>query len=230
MLSGSYSLEGEDRLALSLLRSVAKGTYLDIGCADPIEISNTYLFYERGWRGVAVDGRDDVSAAWAYHRSEDKFCCSLVGEHAGIIEYYRFPDGTLNTCDASTASRYADRFSSTEIIREVREVRSARSIWQETMGEGHPPPHLVSIDVEGYELQIIRGLIDKNFRPPLMIIETKLFDFSAPSSHPIVRHMSQHGYSLIAKTPLDCFFIDGCSEIFSWLPEKMRSVQITSTA
>ena len=36
----SWSFEGQDTLAASLLRTVDQGTYYDIGCAHPTEISN----------------------------------------------------------------------------------------------------------------------------------------------------------------------------------------------
>lgn len=218
----SYSLEGEDRLALSLLRGIDKGTYFDIGCADPVEISNTFLFYELGWRGVAVDGRQEIGESWALLRAEDQFCCSLVGERHETTRYFRFPDGTLNTCDADTAARYSARFDPSEVRIEVREIRPARSIWLSLMGNESRPPDLVSIDAEGFEVPIIRGLIAKSFKPSLVIVEAKLFDFLQPSDHPVVKEMYGLGYALVAKTPLDCFFIDGSNPVFSWLPQEMR--------
>ena len=39
----SYSYEGQDRIAFSLLRSIKKGNYIDIGANHPILNNNTYL-------------------------------------------------------------------------------------------------------------------------------------------------------------------------------------------
>jgi len=57
-----YAMEGEDIILRSLLRKkTGEGSYFDIGSSEPILNSNTYLFYKRGWRGIAVDGRDLVN-------------------------------------------------------------------------------------------------------------------------------------------------------------------------
>ena len=31
------------------------GTYVDIGAGEPVQCSNTWAFYERGWRGLLVE-------------------------------------------------------------------------------------------------------------------------------------------------------------------------------
>src|SRR5690242_3324544 len=51
----SYSQEGEDRILHSIFETVADGFYVDIGAHHPKRFSNTYLFYQRGWRGINVD-------------------------------------------------------------------------------------------------------------------------------------------------------------------------------
>lgn len=38
-----YSQFGEDRVLMHYLKGVSHGTYVDIGCFDPIKWSNTYL-------------------------------------------------------------------------------------------------------------------------------------------------------------------------------------------
>jgi hypothetical protein len=220
MINQSFSLEGEDRIALSILRDVQNGTYMDIGCAHPVDISNTYLLYTHGWRGVCVDGREDLRSVWSEIRPEDKFVGALCGQHFEKKSYFRFPNETLNTCDPETASRYMKRYDVSEVSIERLETRTAKSIWTEEMGSGSCP-NLVSIDVEGFEIPIIRGLIDESFRPDLLIIETKLFNFNRPLENPIFEEMLALRYSAIAKTPLDCFFVNRQSERFSWIPERM---------
>jgi len=135
----SWSLEGEDLIASSLLRAVRKGTYLDIGCADPLEISNTYLFYLAGWRGVAVDGRVELSSSWANKRPGDVFVPCILGESDRQESFWTFPDPTMNTCDAGTAKRYAERYSPEHCNVEQRVSRTAKSVWCEVFGQGAPP-------------------------------------------------------------------------------------------
>ena len=60
----SHSQAGQDRFIYELLikpESYFAGTFLDIGCSDPVYINNTLALEELGWRGWLIDG----DAAWA---------------------------------------------------------------------------------------------------------------------------------------------------------------------
>jgi len=224
MLKNTYSLEGEDVLSASILRLAPSGTYFDIGCSDPIEISNTYLFYKNGWRGVAVDGRTELAKAWARERPRDTFVPCVIDEKDGERIFWTFPDPTMNTCDAATAERYAKRFSADQCGIERRITRSARSIWEGVCGPESRPPDFVSLDVEGNEISILRGLISDSWRPALLVVETKFFSFRRPWEQPVVELLcNQFGYALIAKTPLDAFFIAPENPLFDWIPEIMKN-------
>ncbi len=221
MPTESFSLEGEDLIAWSLLRNAKSITYFDIGCADPIVINNTYFFYTRGSAGLAVDARAELAAVWAKTRERDKFLPALLdSEDQNLREFWSFPDPTLNTCDRNTASRYSMRFNPDDVHCKKFYTRSASALWREYMGD--TPPTLVSIDVEGNELPIIRGLIREDFRPALCIVEMKLFRFNESTAHPTLQLMTELNYKLIAKTPLDGFFIDPLNPLFAWLPGEMR--------
>lgn len=58
----SNSQARQDLFALSMIEG--PGTFLDIGCADPVMLSNTLLLEEHGWRGLCVDQNPDL--AWEY--------------------------------------------------------------------------------------------------------------------------------------------------------------------
>src|SRR5271165_6778360 len=50
-----FSQCGEDRIAARILSDVERGTYVDVGANDPINMSNTYHFYKRGWSGICIE-------------------------------------------------------------------------------------------------------------------------------------------------------------------------------
>jgi len=232
----SYTTEGEDSIIRSLLRKkINEGTYFDIGCSEPIRNSNTYLLYKKGWRGIAVDGRDLVDE-WGKHRPGDHFENCLLGERTGKQEYWTFPDAAMNTADSSTAARYAKRFADSEVKRNLHTVRRAYDVWHAgykdfaqgslSLGPLCPPPDVVSIDVEGFEIPVLRGLLESapKWRPGLLVVETKLFNFMKPLDNEIVNYLiRKHSYTLISKTPLNAFFIDPLNPLFDWLPPSMLS-------
>ena len=46
---------GEDLKIKDFFKRKKKGIYVDIGCYHPLDGSNTYLLYKKGWSGINVD-------------------------------------------------------------------------------------------------------------------------------------------------------------------------------
>jgi hypothetical protein len=216
-MSTSWSFEGQDRLAASLLRTIDQGLYFDIGCAHPINISNTFYFYERGWRGLAVDGRD-LRADWEADRPGDQFEQRLLGDGSAMT-FAQFPDPYMSSCDPTTVLRYASRFDSDEVKSSVVETVRADWLWRCFFPDRSPD--LVNLDVEGCEMTVLRGFDFIGARPKLFIVELKLFNFMKPQDHPVVDFFYSHSYCLAAKTPLDGLFVDRLNPCFDWLPKEM---------
>lgn len=52
----NYSQSMQDIFALTVTKGKSKGSYLEIGSADPIECNNTYLLEKYfGWKGISID-------------------------------------------------------------------------------------------------------------------------------------------------------------------------------
>lgn len=50
-----YSQYGEDDVMFDFMPKKDFGLYIDIGAGKPVELSNTYLLYTMGWRGLLVE-------------------------------------------------------------------------------------------------------------------------------------------------------------------------------
>lgn len=216
--TSSWSLEGEDIIAATILRNVSKGHYFDIGCSDPIYLSNTYRFYRQGWRGLAVDGRP-LHDDWATHRPEDVFLQQLIGD-GSETSFYEFPDPHMSSCDTPTIERYRKRFLNDAITCKYLPTANAATVWKTAFPS--IVPDLVSLDVEGHEFAVLQGFNLDSERPKLFIVELKGFNFISPTAHPVFAYLTDYSYVLIAKTPLDGFFIDSSDSSFDWIPSSMR--------
>jgi hypothetical protein len=67
----SFSQFGEDRFLLRYFRDQTSGFYVDVGASHPFSFSNTYLLYERGWRGLNLEPAPDDFALLQRHRPRD---------------------------------------------------------------------------------------------------------------------------------------------------------------
>jgi hypothetical protein len=183
----SFSFEGEDRIISSLFREVQVGTYIDIGCNHPVVNSNTYLLYCQGWRGLAVDANSEYRPLWSLKRPDDIFISALLSDSQEHRSFSLFSDRTMSSCDPETVSRYSARLgaphsvidlSATTLGDLLQEVRMTNKMYLDEI-------HLVSLDVEGEDLNVLKGHDFLSMRPGCIVVETKGLSLSNPRILPI---------------------------------------------
>jgi len=215
----SYSLEGEDLILASLLRNVELGTYIDAGANHPIVINNTFGFYKRGWTGLAIDGNASFAGLWADLRPNDTFVCSLLSNTVKEVEFRIFPDDTMSSMDAQTGERYAARFEPG-----TARVEKMKTSMLGDLRKTYLPGveiHLLSVDVEGEDLNVLIGAELEMMRPGAVVVETKNCSLYSPLENDLVRYLTDLGYRLIAKTPLDAFFVLPEKHYLNWIPKML---------
>lgn len=72
IVSDKYAGEQQDIFVLSILGTENDGIFIDIGCREPINHSNTALLEKYKWKGIAID-RDNHSDKWNLERPNSKF-------------------------------------------------------------------------------------------------------------------------------------------------------------
>jgi hypothetical protein len=212
----SYSLEGSDLIAASLLRRVTQGRYIDVGANHPIVQNNTRYFYERGWSGLAIDGNRGFEKDWREHRPRDIFVPALVSSEIKDVEFLIYPDHTMSTIDAEQAARYSSRHEGRQIQREVRKTTTLHDLKQRYLDQGEV--HLLSVDVEGEDLNCLVGARLDLWTPGVIIVETKNLSIAHASDNETVKYLTSVGYRMIAKTPLDAFFVFPAKDYLDWIP------------
>ena len=60
----NYSQADQDIFVLSMLNGKRNGTWLEVGCAWPHDISNTALLEQFGWTGLSIDSYQTVLDQW----------------------------------------------------------------------------------------------------------------------------------------------------------------------
>lgn len=70
MITTTYSQAGQDLWVVEVMRGKRGGTFLDIGCGDPVEFNNTYLLeQDYGWKGIGVDMDGRFKDWWKERRT-----------------------------------------------------------------------------------------------------------------------------------------------------------------
>lgn len=229
-LTRSYSLEGEDRIALSLLRDIVESHeslfYIDIGCNDPDLGSNTKLFYDLGKRGLCIDPLPSLKQAYKERRPADLFFSGAVGSEC-LVDFYIFEDNTASSADSETISRYKEKFRLEQRVTTLQ--KPLDTILSEYGFDDPLEIPLLSVDVEGSDLEVARqALVQSIHTYHVLIIEDKLvnIDPAFPNRISAINALAHNaGYSMIAKTPLNSIYILRNSPMFSWIPRSMRYIQ-----
>lgn len=156
--SAHYSQWGEDLLVARLLSS-SDGFYVDVGCNHPTNFNNTYLFYLRGWSGLCIDAMQSFGPLYAQMRPRDRFIHSAVSAVDGDVAFYVGDEDALS-------SMVESKWTPRKVIVGSRPL-------DRILTENKVPSEfaLLSLDVEGLEVEALRALEATQYRPRVVIAE-----------------------------------------------------------
>ena len=175
----SYSQFGEDIIVNDLFNAIPikSLSYLDIGANNPKFISNTYLFYERGFRGVLVEPNPFLCGKLIYVRPEDTVLNFGIGIDKNVIEadFYLFP----NEADGLSTFSYQEAKHWEDIGLDGIKYNIER-IWKipllninEVIEKYFTEcPDFISIDVKGWSLEILKTFDFEKFSPAVFCVDT----------------------------------------------------------
>lgn len=164
----TYAQHGEDLILLNIFKAIGieRPSYLDIGAHDPFVISNTALLYESGSRGINVDANAHLIEAFRKARPGDINLAVGVASEPGRRTFY-----------APSARSGLSSFLRQEVeghghLTEIEvEVTTVNAIVDEHAGGVFP--HILSIDAEGMDMDIVRSLDLRASRPDVIVAEAR---------------------------------------------------------
>ena len=207
----SYSQCGEDVIIdfiLCALR-IPDRRYLDIGAHHPTDLSNTFLFYQRGFNGVLLEADPQLCETIRAKRPRDKCINAGVGPvDLKSAPFYVMSTRTLNTFSETEAKRYESMGTQRiERVLDVPIVSLNNVIYRHLDGVA---PTFLSIDVEGLDYELLQSLDLRKFRPPVVCVETLTYSESRQERKDarIARLLIENGYFLYADTYINTIFVE----------------------
>jgi FkbM family methyltransferase len=148
----------------------ANGTYIEIGAYSPTECSNTYAFYKRGWRGINVDAAPGVMDSFKVVRCRDVNLNVAVGSQPGKIPFFCWGvPSVFNTADPDIALERARSLGRDPDVVLVDCVRLDQLLQANLRRD--LPFRLMSVDVEGRDLDVLMSNDWDKFRPEVLVAE-----------------------------------------------------------
>jgi FkbM family methyltransferase len=205
----SFSQCGEDLIVKYIFDAlgIAKPTYIDIGAHHPYFISNTALFYKNGSIGINIEPDPTLFKEFIKFRKNDINLNIGISDDNCELDFYIISSPTLNTFSKEEADKYVVEGDYTIKKIEKISVQTLSDILN-TFSNGIFPQFL-SIDAEGVDEIIIRGIdFDKNF-PIVICIETITFSTSGNGlkNVAVIEYITSKGYLLYADTNINSIFV-----------------------
>ncbi len=206
----SYAQAGEDILAHTVLCKhlrIDRPSYVDVGAHDPVRLSNTYLLYTLGCRGLLIEpDPDGVKKLSRKRRGDTVLAAGISVDGSRSAEFYRLSQPTLNTFSLQVAED-ACKQGPYRIV----ECLDVPTLPIDVAIQNHlrHRPNFVSIDAEGLDLAILNTYDFDRHAPELICIESAEFseDNLGRPRQDIFGLMESIGYFLYASTYVNGLFI-----------------------
>ena len=205
----SYAQCGEDLVVDFLLGyiGVKTMTYLDIGAFDPIEINNTYLFYEKGFTGVLVEPNPVMCKKLRSVRPRDTTLTAGIGiTDVREADFYQMSDPSWNTFSKEEADHVV-KTTNGEIFIEKKLKMPLLDINRVMAEHFNGAPTFVSIDAEGLHFDLLKAIDYSRFRPVVICVET-LVSGTMKTIPEIEAFMTTQGYVARGGSFVNEIFVD----------------------
>jgi FkbM family methyltransferase len=189
-----FKPEFEAGLVREFFRGRPPGFFVEVGANDPKKDSQSYHLEEAGWTGILVEPLPDLAAELRRQRKAQVFevACSSP-DRAGQ---------TMRLHVAGPFSSFDPNLAVTG-MRADRVIDVAVRTLDDVLGEGKAktPIDLMSVDVEGHELEVLSGFDFARWKPRLVLLEDHV---SSLDKH---RFMTLAGYTLMRRTGLNGWYV-----------------------
>lgn len=176
-----------------------KGFFVEVGANDPHARSQTLHLERAGWTGILIEPQPDLAEQLRTMRTGKVFAVACSSpEHAGRTMPLHVA-GPLSSLDREHMAPGA----APERVIEVP-IRTLDSLLDEA--DAPKPLDFLSIDVEGHEIEVLRGFDIVRWRPRLILLEDHVADlakhrFMKSAGYRLIRRYENNGWYVPANAP-----------------------------
>lgn len=210
----SVAQSGEDTIVEYVLMvlgiKLSDEYYLDLGANHAKQLSNTYMLYKKGMRGVLVEANPQLIGELKFYRSEDVILNKCISNHSDESLQFYIMSGDGLSCTSMDAVNEMIEKNPQLYIKDTITVDTitVNQILQKYFSKA---PILLSIDIEGQEESILQTLDYDKYAPLIVIVERIDYGTTIATKKRkdlIADIMSQNGYFEYAFTGINSIFIN----------------------
>lgn len=185
-----------------------EGYFVEVGANDPKSLSQTWFLERMGWQGVLVEPLPERCEALRRDRPKSKVFEVAVSapEKTGEADFY------VKDVFSSLERHLKDNVMEYEKVLRVK-VSTLDAVLDEAK---IPRIDFLSVDTEGTEIDVFRGLDIRRHRPALVLVEDPVLTLD------LHRHLEASGYRLIRRTGFNSWYVPADSPVRAPLSRRLR--------
>jgi FkbM family methyltransferase len=204
-----YSQFGQDGYVFNnVFKNRKNGFFVDIGANHPTDCNNTYLLELNNWTGVAIEPQKELRELWPSIRKTP--CLNyVVGNENKKIDFIEGDTEEHGLSGVAGFNKVKNRYK--KISVDQKKLSDILNEMYVTYID------YLSIDVEGYEINVLKGIDFKKTDIKLIGIENDIGFKKIPiigkrlgmelGNNTLRKYIENNGYTYIARIFCDDFFI-----------------------
>lgn len=171
-MTNYYSQHGEDFILSEIFKNIKNGFFVEVGCIDGKRFSNTLTFEYRGWSGLCIEAHSDYIDLLKRNRPNSIIeHCAVSDQDEDSVTFYANSRGSLSTLDRTREKDFAKRFGHffTGFQEQLVPMRTLNTLFTK---HNISRIDILSIDVEGHEIEVLKGLDLNKYRPKVLLVES----------------------------------------------------------
>jgi len=186
---------GEDIFINRILKNINQGKYVDVGCYHPYKGSLTFELYKRGWNGVNIDASKTSIDLFNMSRKKDINLNLAISNFDGETYYY----------ENSPINQQNSLIQMNKLQKKIK----IKCLTLDTVlnNKNLDEFDYLNIDVEGSELEVIKGFNLKRFNPKLITIENNDLTIDEYLKSEVCKILIENDYILVNKIGVTNFFM-----------------------
>ena len=200
-----YSQTGECMIIETYLGNIKNGFYIDVGCNQPMHLSNTFRLYLKGWQGINIDANSVLIEKFKRIRLKDTCICAAVSDEEKEIDFYMSDVEAVSTMDPATYQEWKKlwKFNKVEKVK----TKKLNTILKENL-EKDKKIDLLTIDVEGLDFNVLKSIDLNVYRPTLIVIEIHNLDIENIAENIVCKYLKENEYKFAGYVIMNAYFIE----------------------